>query len=75
MQIDFVAGDDARSKRAREIGQIENTDSLQARDLAKRVIVSQQTRLQHFRDLYQTSVGSKIGILGCGLVNCELNFT
>src|SRR5581483_3886676 len=45
MQIDLVPRNNARAKRASEIGKIQNADSLQPRNLSQRVIVGQQTRL------------------------------
>ena len=69
-ELDFIADNEHRTQRAREIGKIERQHLLQPRYLTKRLVVGEQARLQDLRCAHQAGIHSKIDIItSAALVN------
>src|SRR5438045_4976494 len=72
-QFQFVTRGGGGAQRAREIGEIERGHLLQTRDLAERLVVRQQSRLEELRGPYQSCVDGKIGVTR-RVVNGQVEF-
>src|SRR6266404_7607274 len=74
-ELDFIADNEHRTQRAREIGKIERRHLLEPRYLTKRLVVGEQARLQDLRCAHQAGIHSKIDIItSAALVNGQFHF-
>src|SRR5712691_9468822 len=62
-KLDVIADHEHGTQRAREIGKIKRRHLLQPRHLTKRMVVSEQARLQDLRCAHQASIHAQIDIV------------